>query len=120
MFAILLFKLVKKLLRKYGDYSMFDLMNMIVTGNHPLYQKYNKKTDGPNGEKVNMLKTIYKDYYEVAKDITINEFPEIQIEIGEQAIERESKAKDIATERARNPQPQLPILRVPSGAGDTQ
>lgn len=113
-------KAIKKLLRKYGDYSMFDVMNMIITGNHPMYRKYATKSDGPTGDKVNMLKSIYKDYNDAAKDMAMEKFPELQLEVIDKADKRDAKAKDIATERLQNPAPVMPVLRVPNAAGDTQ
>lgn len=92
---------VRKLIKKYGDYSMVDLMNMIVTGNHPLYHKYMKGSDGPDGEKVAMLKTIRHDYYEATKAMTMKKFPELQLEIIHKSAERAQQATEIANRRRR-------------------
>jgi len=93
---------VKKLLKRYGDYTMHDLMNMVVTGNHPLYREYVKKSEGPTGGKVTMLKKIRDDYYEAAKDMTVREFPELEIDILDAAAARDEEAADIATKRTRD------------------
>jgi hypothetical protein len=93
---------VRRLIRKYGDYSMHDLMNMIVTANHPLYRKYAKKDDGPDGGKVDMLKSITRDYYEAAKDLTMKNYPELQIEIMNQEIQKSDIAAKISEKRKRD------------------
>lgn len=93
---------IRKLLRKYGDYSMHELMNMVVTGNHPLYRKYAKKDEGPDGGKVGMLKAIYKDYYEAAKGLTLDKFPELQVDIMQQEADRLEKAARISEQRKRD------------------
>jgi hypothetical protein len=81
---------------------MHDLMNMIVTANHPLYRKYAKKDDGPDGGKVDMLKSITRDYYEAAKDLTMKNYPELQIEIMNQEIQKSDIAAKISEKRKRD------------------
>lgn len=91
----------QKLIKKYGDYSMVDLMNMIVTGNHPLYRRYMEKTDGPDGSKVDMLKTIKRDYYEAAKEAALAKFPELQLDIINAQAKKAEQARDVQARRSR-------------------
>jgi hypothetical protein len=91
---------IRRLIKKYGDYSMVDLMNMIVSGNHPLYRRYMEKTEGPDGGKVGMLKTIRNDYYEAAKEAAFKKFPELELDIINAQAKKAEKQRDIESRRA--------------------
>jgi hypothetical protein len=71
-------RLAQKLMRKYGDLSLLDLLNDIVQGNHRLYNEYMDRTDGAGNEKDRMIDRIVADYGKAAREALINEEPMIR------------------------------------------
>lgn len=55
-----------------------DLLNQIVTGQSPLSPIYNMKSDGPDGQKAEMIKGIMNQYREGAKQQLLEENPKLQ------------------------------------------
>ena len=55
-----------------------DLLNSIVSGNHPLSPIYNMKSDGPDGQKAEMIHGIMNQYREGAKQQLLEENPKLQ------------------------------------------
>lgn len=62
-----------------------DLLNSIVSGDHPLSAVYNLKTDGPEGGKEVMIRDLISQYRDLAKKQVLEEFPEIQQEVADKA-----------------------------------
>lgn len=62
-----------------------DLLNSIVSGTHPLSGVYNLKSDGPEGGKEVMIRDLISQYRDMAKKQVLDEFPEIQQEVGDKA-----------------------------------
>lgn len=59
-----------------------DLLNQIITGQHPLSAVYSMRTDGPDGGKVVMIKDIMRQYQDLARQQVLQEFPEIAEKVG--------------------------------------
>jgi hypothetical protein len=58
-----------------------DLLNQIVSGNHPLSALYNMKSDGPDGAKAEFIHGIMNQYREGAKQQLLEENPKLQPQI---------------------------------------
>lgn len=58
-----------------------DMLNQLVTGQHPLSPVYNMKSDGPDGMKAEMIKGIMNQYREGAKQQLLSEYPKLQTQI---------------------------------------
>lgn len=58
-----------------------DLLNQIVSGNHPLSALYNMKSDGPEGAKAEMIHGIMNQYREGARQQLLDENPKLQPQI---------------------------------------
>lgn len=55
-----------------------DLLNAIVTGNHPLSAIYNMRSDGSDGGKYVMLRDLLEQYRKQAKSQVLDEFPDLK------------------------------------------
>jgi hypothetical protein len=55
-----------------------DLLNSIVTGNHPLSAIYNMKSDGPDGGKYVMLRGLLEEYRKQAKNQLLDESDDLK------------------------------------------
>lgn len=62
-----------------------DLLNAVVSGDHPLSAVYNLKTDGPEGGKEVMIRDLISQYRDMAKKQVLEEFPAIQQEVADKA-----------------------------------
>lgn len=60
-----------------------DLLNAIVTGKHPLAQVYNMRSDGPDGQKAEMIQDIVNRYREQARRQLLEEYPDLRDEVTE-------------------------------------
>jgi hypothetical protein len=58
-----------------------DLLNGIVSGNHPLSAIYNLKSDGPEGGKEVMVRDLISQYRDLAKKQLLQEYPAIAQEV---------------------------------------
>lgn len=58
-----------------------DLLNAIVSGEHPLSTVYNLKSDGPDGGKADMIKDILNQYRNQAKTQLLQENPDLQAKV---------------------------------------
>lgn len=58
-----------------------DLLNAIVTGDHPLSTVYRMRTDGPEGGKDMFIRKIVNDYREDARRQLLTEYPEIATDV---------------------------------------
>lgn len=59
-----------------------DLLNAVVSGDHPLSQVYQIKSDGPDGGKELFIRDILSQYREHARRQLLEEFPELSSEVG--------------------------------------
>lgn len=55
-----------------------DLLNQIVSGNHPLSPIYNMKSDGPDGMKAEMIHGLMNQYRAGARQQLLTEYPQLQ------------------------------------------
>ena len=60
-----------------------DLLNQIVSGNHPLSSVYNMKSDGPQGGKAAMVHGLMNQYREGARQQLLQENPKLQSQVDE-------------------------------------
>lgn len=58
-----------------------ELLNQIVSGNHPLSQVYQIKSDGPDGGKEVMVRDLLNQYREQAKRQVLQEFPKLRADV---------------------------------------
>jgi hypothetical protein len=58
-----------------------DLLNAIVSGDHPLSAVYQIRSDGPDGGKELYIRDILNQYREMARRQLIQEFPELSREV---------------------------------------
>ena len=59
----------------------FDNLSAIVSGNHPLSQVYDLKSDGPDGGKADMIRDMVQQYRGFAREQLKEEFPGIAAQI---------------------------------------
>lgn len=64
-----------------------DLLNAIVTGQHPLSAVYDLRSDGPDGGKDIFIQSILHDYRNAARQQVLEEFPDLknEVEVKQQA-----------------------------------
>lgn len=67
-----------------------DLLNGIVSGNHPLSAIYNLKSDGPEGGKEVMVRDLISQYRDLAKKQILQEYPAIAQEVQDKADTRQA------------------------------
>jgi hypothetical protein len=60
-----------------------DLLDQIVSGNHPLSAVYNMKSDGPQGGKAEMVNGLLNQYREGARQQLLQENPKLQTQVNE-------------------------------------
>ncbi len=82
----------QKLKERYGDQTLLDVLNGIVTGAHPLAEEYAKGSDGEGGRKHRMIQKVVRDYGKAAKDILFKEYPEIEGKADEKNQKRRDRA----------------------------
>lgn len=82
-----------KLARRYRDETLLDVLNGIVTGNHPLAKKYAQGSDGEGGEKHRLLQKVVRDFGKAAKKRLVDEFPEIKQDVARELEDRSERAK---------------------------
>jgi hypothetical protein len=61
--------------------GLMDTLNMVVQNKHAGYPLYDAMTDGPDGAKAKLISNIISDYRSAAKDLVLNEFPELRAEV---------------------------------------
>ena len=84
--------LAKRLEKRYGDQTMLDVLNAIVTGNHPLSKKYEQGTEGEGGEKHRLLQKVVSDFGKAARARLVDEFPEIKDAATDELTKRAERA----------------------------
>lgn len=62
-----------------------DLLNAVVTGNHPLSAVYRLKSDGPEGGKEVMVRDIISQYRDLAKRQLLQEYSDLRADVDEKA-----------------------------------
>jgi hypothetical protein len=72
-------KEAQRLIDKYGDDNLLDLLNGIASGNHPLYLEYHSLSDGEGNEKDAFIDKIVRDYTKAAKRKLVDDSVEIQM-----------------------------------------
>jgi hypothetical protein len=60
-----------------------DLLDQIVSGNHPLSAVYNMKSDGPQGGKAEMVNGLLNQYRDGARQQLLQENPKLQTQVNE-------------------------------------
>jgi hypothetical protein len=58
-----------------------DLLNAVVSGQHPMSQVYNTRSDGPEGGKEVFIRQILSNYREGARQQLLSEFPKLAAEV---------------------------------------
>lgn len=81
-----------KLKKKYGDTTMLDVLNGMVTGEHPLSKEYREGTDGEGGSKHKLIQKVVRDYGTAARKLLVDEFPEIRDKVGDEQEKRRARA----------------------------
>lgn len=76
-----------KLVKKYGDWPLTQLLNDIVTDMHPLHDEYEAGSSGRNGGKDQMISKIVAEYGKAARLTLLMELNEIK------AVVERKKAK---------------------------
>lgn len=67
-----------------------DLLNSVVSGNHPLSAVYKLRSDGPDGGKDVFIRDILRQYRELARTQLLNEFPELDTEVSDKKAQQRS------------------------------
>jgi hypothetical protein len=67
-----------------------DLLNQVVSGNHPLSSIYNMKSDGPDGGKADMIRSLMNQYRDGAKRQLLQEYPKLQEEVTQKAQDKQA------------------------------
>jgi len=67
-----------------------ELMNSIVSGEHPLSAVYQLKSDGPDGGKEIMIRDLMNQYREGAKRQLLEEFPKLAQEVSDKQEARQA------------------------------
>jgi hypothetical protein len=68
--------------------GLMDALNDLVKGDHPLSDVYRMRSDGPDGGKAMMIQKMILKYRDAAKDVILQEFPEIRAEYEQARSER--------------------------------
>ena len=63
--------------------GLVDVLNLVVTGQHPDSRLYGMLTDGPDGGKANYIEKTVADFREAAKWQLVDEFPWLEAQIDE-------------------------------------
>ena len=82
----------QRLKARYGDLTLLETLNAVVTGQHKLSKKYQSGSDGQDGEKHRLLRSILADYSKVATTNTLKEFPELLTAAKEKKAQRVNRA----------------------------
>lgn len=65
-----------------------DLLNAIVSGQHPLSQVYALRSDGPDGGKATMILDTINQFRALARQQLIEEFPDLRAELATKRTEK--------------------------------
>jgi hypothetical protein len=67
-----------------------DMLNSLVSGNHPLSPVYDMKSDGPDGGKAEMIRSLMNQYRDGAKRQLLQEYPKLQEEVTQKTQDRQA------------------------------
>jgi len=81
-----------KLKERYGNFTMLEVLNGMVTGDHPLAKEYAGEEDGEGGGKHKLIQKVVRDYGKVAREKLIKEFPEIKDKVESEQDKRRNRA----------------------------
>jgi hypothetical protein len=70
-------KVGARLKARFGDLTLLETLNAVVSGNHKISKYYQKGSDGQDGDKHKILRKILSDYSKAATTLTLKEFPEL-------------------------------------------
>ena len=65
-----------------------DNLDALINGQHPLAEVYKMRSDGPDGSKVDMIRTTVLDYRQHARRQLLDEYPSITAEISAARMDR--------------------------------
>jgi len=83
----------KKLAEKYGNATMLEVLNGMVTGEHPLAVRYSQGSNGEGGTKHKMIQSVVRDYGRAAKAMIVSEFPEISDKVSVEKDKRKVRSE---------------------------
>lgn len=78
-------------LPQYEDKGAMDFLNALVSGKSVYSQVYDMYSDGPDGGKAEYIQNIINDYRDAAKQIVLEEYPELQADVERKRLEQPSK-----------------------------
>lgn len=81
-----------KLKEKYGNGTMLETLNGLLTGAHPLSKQYAAGTDGEGGSKHKLIQKIVRDYGGAARKVLVKEYPEIRDKVDTEQDKRRERA----------------------------
>lgn len=61
--------------------GLFDNLNALVSGKHPLSALYDKGTDGPDGQRAQMIRDFRSKFMRAAREQLLLEFPDLREEV---------------------------------------
>ena len=82
----------QRLQARYGNLTLLETLNAVVTGKHKLSTQYEKASEGQDGGKHKLLRSILADYSKVATTNTLKEFPELMNAAKEKRAQRVNRA----------------------------
>jgi hypothetical protein len=85
-------KLHPSLVEKYGNETMLDVLNGMVTGKHPLAKQYAAGSDGEGGEKHKLIQKVVRDYGAAARKLIVEQYPEIREKVDTEQGKRRERA----------------------------
>lgn len=81
-----------KIVDKYGNATMLEVLNGMVTGKHPLAKQYAMGSDGEGGDKHKLIQKVVRDFGGAARKKLIKEFPEIRDKVDMEQGKRKERA----------------------------
>lgn len=82
----------QRLQARYGDLTLLETLNAVVTGNHKLSKQYEQASEGQDGGRHKLLRSILTDYSRAATTNTLKEFPELLKAAKEKRMQRINRA----------------------------
>ena len=80
------------------DMGAKDLLNAVISGRHPLSPVYEMRSDGPDGQKAEYIRSVINDYRELARKQLLEEFPEIKADYDLKQEQRRSLKLGVAAQ----------------------
>jgi hypothetical protein len=82
----------QRLVARYGDLTLLETLNAVVGGDHKLSARYQKGSDGQDGDKHALLRSILADYSKAATTNTLKEFPDLLTAAKQKRAQRINRA----------------------------